>query len=229
MEKREAIWASRRLIRAARAGSLGTSDQGQPFVSLVTPATAPDLSVLLLLSDLSSHTRHLKAEPRCGILIAGETENANPQMTPRVTLTGRADAIDDTALKARYLALHPYARLYADFADFHLWRLTIEEASYVGGFGQAARLKQTELLPDRSAVAAIAQAETSIITHCNNDHPDALRRIAGGQGDWHVVAVDVDGCDMAQAEQVRRIDWSTPVSDEAGVRRELAALSNTGG
>jgi len=228
LEKRDAIRASRRLIRAARAGSLGTSDGGQPFVSLVTPATTTDLHVLLLLSDLSPHTQHLKADPRCAILMAPETQDANPQMMPRVTLTGRAHTTADAALKARYLALHPYARLYADFSDFHLWLLAINKASYVGGFAQAARLTKAELLPDPDAVAAIARAEASIIAHCNTDHPDALRRIAGGQGDWQMVAVDVDGCDLAQGEHVRRICWSAPVSDAAGVRRELVALSMTG-
>lgn len=229
MERREAVSASRRLIRAARVGSLGTSDAGQPFVSLVTPATAPDLALLLLLSDLSLHTRHLKTDSRCAVLITDEARVANPQMTPRVTLTGRADTVDDAALKTRYLALHPYARLYADFTDFHLWRLAVEEASYVGGFAQAARLRHADLLPDPDAVAAIKQAEAGIISHCNSDHPDALRRIAGGHGDWHMVAVDVDGCDLGQGERVRRICWSAPVSDAAGVRRELVTLTKTGG
>lgn len=229
MLKQDAVWASRRLIRAARAASLGTSDRGQPFVSLVTPAPAPDLSLLLLLSDLSPHTRHLKAEPRCAVLITGDAPEPNPQTMPRVTLTGQASLTDDAALKQRYLALHPYARLYADFGDFHLWRIVITDASYVGGFAQAARLKAAEITPDPDAVAAIAQAEASIRDHCNTDHPDALRRIAGGQGDWHMVAADVDGCDLAQNEQVRRISWSAPVSDAAGVRRELVALSKAVG
>ncbi|HET6194599.1 MAG TPA: pyridoxamine 5'-phosphate oxidase family protein, partial [Acetobacteraceae bacterium] len=58
-------WQARVLLRAARAGTLATSIDGQPFASLVTPATAPDLSVLLFLSALSEHTRHLRQEPRC--------------------------------------------------------------------------------------------------------------------------------------------------------------------
>lgn len=229
MLKQDAVWASRRLIRAARAASLGTSDRGQPFVSLITPAPAPDLALLLLLSDLSPHTSHLRAEPRCAVLITGETPEPNPQTMPRVTLTGRAELTDDAGLKQRYLALHPYAQLYADFGDFHLWRIAITDASYVGGFAQAARLKAADLAPNAGAVAAIIQAEASIRDHCNTDHPDALRRIAGGQGDWHMVAVDVDGCDLAQNEHVRRISWSAPVSDAAGVRRELAALSKAVG
>src|ERR1019366_6219508 len=50
-------WAAKRLLRAARAGTLASSAAGQPFASLVTPACAPDSSILLLLSELSEHTR----------------------------------------------------------------------------------------------------------------------------------------------------------------------------
>src|SRR5471030_3333634 len=105
---------ARKLLRAARSGTLATAaDGGQPFASLVTPACAPDLSVLLLLSNLSEHTRHLRAEPRCSILVCGTAEGANPQTAPRVTVTGTAQIADDPGLKARYLAVHPYASLYA--------------------------------------------------------------------------------------------------------------------
>ena len=171
---------ARKLLRAARSGSLATVVQGQPFASLVTPATAPDLSVLLLLSDLSEHTRHLRDDPRCAILVAGDPESANPQTTPRVTLTGRAEPTDDQELRARYLGVHPYAALYADFGDFHFWRMRFEAALYVGGFGRAARLGADKLVPDPAAVAAIAGTEAAIIAEYNQDYPDKLGRIAGG-------------------------------------------------
>src|SRR4051812_24611948 len=104
---------ARKLLRAARSGTLATAaDGGQPFASLVTPACAPDLSLLLLLSNLSEHTRHLRGEPRCSILVTGQAEGANAQTAPRLTVTGIAAVSDDPALKARYLALHPYASLY---------------------------------------------------------------------------------------------------------------------
>ena len=58
---------ARRLLRAARSGTLATvspsGDGCQPFASLITPAIAGDGGILLLLSDLSEHTRHLRAEP----------------------------------------------------------------------------------------------------------------------------------------------------------------------
>ena len=218
-------WAARKLLRAARSASLATSLAGQPFASLVTPATAPDLAVLLLLSDLSEHTRHLRAEPRCSLLVTGAADTANPQTAPRATITGLAERIDDTGLKARYLAIHPYAALYADFADFGLWRTRPMGGLFVGGFARAARLRMADLTPDEAAVSAIADAAADIIAHCNKDHPDAMARIAGREGAWRMVAVDVDGCDLAQGEEVRRIAWSAPADNPHTIRAELIHLA----
>jgi hypothetical protein len=220
-------WAARKLLRAARAASLATSLSGQPFASLVTPATGPDLTLLLLLSDLSEHTRHLRAEPRCALLVTGAPEAANPQTAPRATITGLAERIDDSVLKARYLAIHPYATLYADFGDFGLWRIRPMGGLFVGGFARAARLRLADLTPDAAAVAAIAAAEAGIIAHCNTDHPDAMAKIAGRPGAWRIVAVDVDGCDLGQDETVVRISWSAPVVDPRAVRTELVRLARS--
>jgi putative heme iron utilization protein len=220
----EPAWEARKLLRAARGGTLATSLQGQPFASLVTPACAPDLSLLLLLSDLSEHTRHLRTEPRCSVLVCGAAESANPQTTPRISITGVAEVVADAALKARYLAIHPYASMYADFGDFALWRVRPLGGLYVGGFARAARLRVADLTPDPDAMAAIAAAEAGIISHCNADHPDALATIAGSAGPWRMVAVDVDGCDLAADERVIRVHWSAPVADAGGVRRELVRL-----
>lgn len=222
-------WAARKLLRGARAGTLATSLSGQPFASLVTPATAPDLAVLLLLSDLSDHTRHLRAEPRCALLVTGAPETTNPQTAPRATVTGLAERIDDAAQKVRYLALHPYASLYADFGDFGIWRIRPTGGLFVGGFARAARLRLADLTPDLAAVAAISAAETDIIAHCNSDHPDAMARIAGQPGAWRMVTVDVDGCDLAQGEEVMRVSWSAPVSEPGAVRAELVRLSRSAG
>ena len=51
-----AMWQARTLLRAAIAGTLATAEDGQPYAALVTPAPAPDLSLLVLLSGLSAHT-----------------------------------------------------------------------------------------------------------------------------------------------------------------------------
>lgn len=218
-------WAARCLLRAARVGTLATSASGQPFASLVTPTCAPDLSLLLLLSRLSEHTRHLVADPRCSVLVSAPPETANPQTAPRVTVTGLARMIDDPSAKARFLAVHPYASLYSEFGDFGMWRIKPAEALLVGGFARAHRLKQADLTPDAGSVSAILASEAAILEHCNNDHADALAAIAGTAGTWRMVTADVDGFDLALGEQVTRFAWSSPVKDAGDVRRELVRLA----
>lgn len=218
-------WHSRLLLRAARSATLATMEEGQPLATLITPACAPDLSVLMLLSDLSAHTRQLRREPRCSVLVCGAPEGANPQTAPRVSITGLAEIAADPALKARWLAIHPYGALYADFADFALWRVRPMGAMFVGGFARAARLREAELTPDPAAVAAVLAAEAEICAHCNDDHPDTLALLAGEPGAWTMVTCDVDGCDLALGETVRRVAWSQPVADAQGVRRELIRLA----
>ena len=53
-------------------GTLATlNGSGDPFASLVTVlATDPDGSPLLLVSQLSAHTRHLDKDVRCSLLLA---------------------------------------------------------------------------------------------------------------------------------------------------------------
>lgn len=229
-------WAARKLLRASRVATLATATGGQPFTALATPGCAPDLSVLLLLSSLSEHTRHLGAEPRCALMVTGAAEGANPQTAPRLTITGLAAPEPDPALKRRWLALHPYAALYADFGDFALWRIRPAGGLFVGGFARATRLRQGDLAPDPAAVEALEAAAEEMIAHCNADHADAMAELAGAPGPWRMVAVDVDGCDLALAggdTPVRRFAWSAPVADAEGVRKELIralrAIRRSGG
>ncbi|MBP0493799.1 pyridoxamine 5'-phosphate oxidase family protein [Pararoseomonas indoligenes] len=140
---------ARRLMRAAAAATLATvGEGGQPFASLVTPAVAPDGSVLLFLSALSEHTRQLRRDGRCALLFQGAPDGPNPQTTPRVSVTGLAEPVEDRELKDVWLARHPYAEPYAGFADFGLWRMSPGGALLVLGFGRAHRLKAEALRPE---------------------------------------------------------------------------------
>ena len=179
----------------------------------------------MLLSRLSEHTRHLMADPRCSVMASGPPGSANPQTTPRITVTGLAQIVDDPAQKARYLAVHPYASQYAGFGDFSTWRIEPAAGLLVGGFARAFRLKAADLTPDAISVAALLAAEPGILAHCNRDHPDALRAIAGSAEDWRMVTADVDGFDLALADRTVRFAWSAPVKEAGDVRRELVRMA----
>ncbi|MDE2334561.1 MAG: pyridoxamine 5'-phosphate oxidase family protein [Rhodospirillales bacterium] len=226
MANADTVRAARALLRGARQGVLATVSDGQPHAALVTPATAPDLSPLLFLSGLSAHTRHLRTAPRCALLVVGEASEVNPQTAPRLTVHAEARPEPNPMLRTRWLAVHPYAGLYAGLADFGLWRLVVTGAHWVGGFALAARLSPGDLLPDAGGVAAVQAAAEDIIAHCNTDHAPAMAAIAGMTG-ARMVAVDVDGCDLAAGERVVRVSWRQPVADAHGVRAELVHLART--
>jgi len=222
-------WQARKLLRAVRSATLATAAHGQPFAALVTPATAPDLSMLLWLSTLSEHTRQLMAEPRCALLVCGVPEGVNPQTAPRLSVTGLAERVEDAGLKQRWLSVHPYGSLYADFADFGLWRIRPMGGNFVAGFARATRLRLADLTPDPDAVSAVAQAAESVMMHCNQDHADAMARIGraagGAKGEWRMVGVDVDGIDLEQGEAVMRVPFAAPVTDASAIRSELVRLA----
>lgn len=231
---------ARRLIRAAREATLATVSDGQPFASLVTPATGPDLSILLWLSRLSGHTRHLARDARCSLLFLGKAAGLNPQKRARVTVTGLAALVEGeeaAPLKALWLDRHPYARMYADFADFGLWRIRPQAALFVGGFARARPLAEELLLPNPEAVAAIAAAEDGIVAHMNEDHADAVDAIACGllkrkSAGWRFAGVDVDGCWLTRGAGSRastaRFDFAAPVADAGAVRDALVTAARDG-
>lgn len=219
----------RRLLRAARVGTLATRGPDHPFASLVSPATAADLTPLLLLSDLSEHTKHLRRDPRCSFLVtAVDGPEPNPQTIPRITWTAHAEPDTSPAARERYLCIHPYAHLYAEFADFNLWRLNPVQGFFVGGFGRARTMRWMDVAPDGAAVAAIDEQASTMMAHWNHGHSDALAVLAAMPGRWSMVAVDSDGCDLSPLRQdgepfqrVVRVMWPRPARDPDDVRAAL--------
>lgn len=222
---------AKQLLRTVRAGSLATiaRQDGAPFVSLVTIATAMDGSPLLLLSGLAAHAANLDADPRASILLAA-TGKGDPLAHPRLTVIGRIERTEDQAARRRFLARHPKAALYADFPDFSFRRMAVEGAHLNGGFARAARLSTAEILTDMAGVEELAAAEESALAHMNEDHADALRlyatRLAGAaDADWRATACDPEGLDMTAGDLTCRVSFPERVTDAGGLRRVLVALA----
>ncbi len=144
----------RRLMDTARQASLATAlvrdDSGRPYISLVLVAQDERGSPILLLSDLAEHTRNLKAEPRAALLYDGTSGLADPLTGPRASILGRIEPIAASGpvsrLTARFLARYPTAASYADFADFRLYRMTVERAHLVAGFGRIQWLTAADVI-----------------------------------------------------------------------------------
>jgi putative heme iron utilization protein len=222
----EAALQARRLLRAARSAALGTlGGDGLPAVTLVTPATEPDLAVLMLLSSLSEHRRNLERDGLCGLMVTGAATTPNPQTAPRLSLGGRASRVpaeEEPYLRQRWLAAHPYAAGYAAFTDFALFRFVPERAHFVGGFAQAHRLSLEALRPPPEAVTAIAATEAALLAACDGTQAEVLAIAAGGDaGAWRLVAVDPDGCDLASEAVSLRLPFAQTVATAEEARAAL--------
>lgn len=221
----------RRLIRACDRASLGTAlaDGGWPYASLVLTACDPGAAPILLISDLADHTRNIAADPRISLLYDGTAGLAEPLAGARATVLGRAERSDDPALRARYLARHPGAAIYADFADFGIYRVTVERAHLVAGFGRIDWVEAGEVLYDGPAGPDLAEAEAGICAHMNEDHADALdlyaNRLLGlDGGGWRMTGIDAEGLDLRRQGAVGRLDFEVPLNAARDARELLVRL-----
>ena len=227
---------AKNLLRTVRAGALATIDRntGHPFGSLANVATDSDGSPLILISRLSSHTANLETDRRASVLLA-TSGKGDPLAHPRLTVLGRfakiaRDAADEAHLRRRFLARHPKAELYAGFADFALWRMTVESAHLNAGFARAVGLTAADLLTDISGARDLLEIEASAVAHMNDDHADAValyatKLLGAPAGPWRVIALDPDGLDLGCSDAVLRLDFPQRVTTAGQLREVLADLA----
>lgn len=253
----------RRLLRCADVATLATLaghvDQGDglaarlpasfggpfPFASLVTVATGYDGAPLLLLSQLSVHTRALQGESRCSLLLRQSPAGAgDPLAHPRLSVVGRAERLDRghpqrTWMLERFLSRHPPAVRYAEFPDFELYRIEVAAALLNGGFARAYALAHDDLItPLGDDLDAFAETAPSLVTGLNTEHAEEVRLMAQqlcgetATGAWRVAGLDPRGIDLKSGRRSIRLDFDpggVPASRLAGHVRALVAQARERG
>ena len=148
----EARALARRLIDTARYGAIGVldPDTGVPSVTRIAVSTDERGTPITLISDLSLHTKALRANPQCSLLVGEPEERGDPLTHPRLSITASASFVDRSgedhaALRERYLSRNPKAKLYIDFTDFSFVRFQPVSAALNGGFGKAFNLSANDL------------------------------------------------------------------------------------
>jgi len=229
---------ARKLIRGARFGAISVIEPGNgfPFASRVLTGTDVDGAPIILVSGLSVHTDALLADQRASLLF-GEPGKGDPLAHPRITVRTRAERIarDDPAhdrLRARFIARHPKATLYADFPDFAFFRMMPQSASLNGGFGKAYVLEAADLVIASPAMADVAELEPGAIAHINADHADAVDLYAGVYGKsrktgWKICGIDCAGLDLCNGDELLRIEFDVPLGQASELRSKLAALARS--
>jgi putative heme iron utilization protein len=226
---------ARRLMRSCDRATLATAlrdEAGWPYGSLVLSAADNDGSPILLLSDLAEHSQNLAKDPRVSLLFDGTAGHDDPLTGARVTVLGELARTPPDQVRRRFLARHPGAEMYADFADFHFYRLSTTRAHLVAGFGAIDWIDDTNLTFDTAKVQPLIEAETDITDHMNHDHADAIDAYAHGllglSGDgWHMTGIDAEGIDLRRRGSVARLNFDHPVTEPAEARATLVALADT--
>ena len=120
---------------------------------------------------------------------------ASPLSALRLTLQGDITPIDETPNLERYVARHPDAAQYAQFADFHLYRLQVNMIHKIEGFGKIDWINCTGLWPDIAQGYKLEKMVPDIVAHMNADHLDVLAIIAR-----YFLKLDGIGCQMVDMD-----------------------------
>ncbi len=230
-DKEGAAREARKLLRHCDRAVLATLFSGAPYTSLVLAVADLDGTPILLQSDLAQGTRNLKADPRASLMVSAGENKQNPLDSPRLTLLGSVEVTSDPRHRRRYLARQPQTALYADFGDFHFYRMAIERAHLVSGFGKVAWFKAGDLLITDGA-RALAGVEMALAEWMNRDQRAELdlcaNRLAGLSGTgWQATGIDPDGIDLRRADDTARLVFAAPASGEEEFRAAFADLVAT--
>src|SRR5262249_1387465 len=153
-------------------------------------------------------------------LMLDERAPGDPLEGARVMLQGRAEPVAGEQLelvRRRYLAAHPSAADFVDFADFSFFRIVPSGAHLVAGFGRILDLKPEQFLTDSSDAQGLTEAEAGAVAHMNTDHRDALglyatKLLGAAGGDWQCTSIDPDGIDLQAGEVTLRLDFPERVT-----------------
>jgi putative heme iron utilization protein len=137
----------RGLLRERSVAALGTTHEGQPFVSMVPFALSSDGKALIVhVSPLAAHTGNMRRDGRVSVLVMEpETPEKMPQSLARVTIQGEArevpsDHPDCAPARETYLARFPDTAGLFELPDFRLFLIDVRSARLIGGFAQAMTL-----------------------------------------------------------------------------------------
>ncbi|MCB9945574.1 MAG: pyridoxamine 5'-phosphate oxidase family protein [Geminicoccaceae bacterium] len=191
---RTARWIMRRTPIAA----LGTIDRrtGEPYVSFVPVALDFDATPVLLLSDLSEHTLNVRADPRISLLFDATRERDIPADGARLTVQGSLARSGEGRHERRFIARHPSASIYAEFADFNIYAVDGRHAHLVEGFGKARWLRTADILLADVDMARLEAIEAGFHgMEC---------------GKFTVSGIDPDGIDLRHEGSIGRLWLDTP-------------------
>jgi heme iron utilization protein len=223
--------AAKKLLRESRSGALATlMPTGAPYCSLVNVATLADGAPLLLISRLAVHTKNILGDGRVSLML-DERKEGDPLQGARVMLSGTAVVTDDPEARRRYLDRQPEAEMFAGFADFGFYAITVTSAHLVAGFGRIVDLAPADVLIDLAGAETLVAAEPEVVAHMNGDHAAAVRLYAtkllgAPDGDWRCVGCDPEGLELQNGRVAMRLNFPQRINGPGMLQQVLRQLAD---
>ena len=223
-----------KLLRSNNSGVLSTIskiNKDYPFGSFVTYATLIDRSAFFYLSDIAEHTKNLNYKSTACLTIVGSSSEKNDkQNSKRLSLMGDLEKVDEKSVdktKEAFFSLRPESKSYANFHGFNFYKLKINKARWIGGFGKIAWLD--EINWKKNKVQWIDK-EKDIIDHMNSDHSDtisaAINYVYGIKDkDAKIKHLTIDGYYAISNSKLLFIQTPEPCLTSEQYRKNLIILS----
>jgi nitroimidazol reductase NimA-like FMN-containing flavoprotein (pyridoxamine 5'-phosphate oxidase superfamily) len=133
------------LFAAQRSAVLATTENGQPYLSLMAFATTSDLQYLLVATYRATRKyRNIEADPRVALLVDNRTNQpTDTEQAMAVTALGAAKEVG-AAEKDRflqiYLAKHPHLEKFVTSPECALIEVEVERYFVVSNFQEIREL-----------------------------------------------------------------------------------------
>ena len=251
---------TRQLIRSATKGFLSTELDPKNFKNIKTSmggcfsystftltAFDYDLSPIILISDLSEHTKNILENNSSSLMLCEERKLYNyfpkfnnnyssyedPMSRPRVTLIGKFKKTKNKNHKLRFLNRHPASNLYANFNDMNFYKMEVKSAHLIGGFAHVKWFSGKELL--LRGIQNFEAYEQEIISHMNSCHKKSIElyvknlmkdqiKSSENKGNWDMIGIDPDGFDLRKRENVARFFFQNEIFNAKKIRGILVKL-----
>ena len=206
--KLKSIKHAHRLLRQTHQGVLSThskANEGFPFGSVSTFISNHVGEPIFYISDLAQHTKNINYQAKmCFTVFHNNTDTASlksdPNAEARLSLLGQAQIVEPSAscydaIRSRFYALHPKSQAYQKTHDFAFYKMSIERARFIGGFGDIHWFSKEQW---QISSPEWAETEISMVKHMNEDHQDAMQLICQQHQQQtyeqvSMLAVDPDG------------------------------------
>ncbi|TBU82841.1 heme iron utilization protein [Pseudomonas daroniae] len=201
---------------------------GFPFGSVVPYCLDAQGWPLILISRIAQHTRNLKADGKCSLLV-GERGAEDVQAVGRLTLLAEAkmltEASEIEAAAERYYRYFPESHGYHNAHDFDFWRLEPVRWRYIGGFGAIHWLDQVA-----QGNTFAGDSERRMLEHMNSDHTDAIAHYVALCGlpatePAQMVGIDSEGFHLRIGQSLYWLAFPISCNTAGEVREALVRLA----